>query len=130
MFIRHIENFPIVQISYLAEDAVFVDETLEIFTHLLDKQQKFVFVSRGAFPEQKEQHEDRKKVANWVKQNRDILAKYVKALIHVEPDENIRLVEQKYANNYVRFTGYPMFIVENDGQAEQLIEKFLNSHPV
>ena len=43
MFIRHIENFPIVQISYLVEDAVSVDETLEIFTHLLDKQQKFVF---------------------------------------------------------------------------------------
>lgn len=53
------------------------------------------------------------------------LAQYVKALIHIEPDANIRLEAQKFANNFIKFAGYPMFIVDNQQQAQQLIDSIL-----
>ncbi|MFW1967232.1 hypothetical protein ACG95P_09195 [Acinetobacter guillouiae] len=49
----------------------------------------------------------------------------MKALIHIEPDENIRLETQKFANNFIKFTGYPMFIVDNQQQAQKVIDAVL-----
>ncbi|MFW2103084.1 hypothetical protein [Acinetobacter guillouiae] len=125
MFIQNLENFPIVRISYQAEDAVSVDETIAIYESLLSRKETFVFISEGAFPEQKNDHEERKQVATWVKAKREILSQYVKALIHIEPDENIRLETQKFANNFIKFTGYPMFIVDNQQQAQKVIDAVL-----
>lgn len=125
MFIQNLENFPIVRISYQAEDAVSVDETIAIYESLLSRKETFVFISEGAFPEQQNDHEDRKQVAAWVKAKREILTQYVKALIHIEPDENIRLETQKFANNFIKFTGYPMFIVDNQQQAQKVIDAVL-----
>lgn len=125
MFIQNLENFPIVRISYQAEDAVSVDETIAIYETLLSRKETFVFISEGAFPEQKNDHEERKRVAAWVKAKREILTQYVKALIHIEPDENTRLKTQKFANNFIKFTGYPMFIVDNQQQAQKVIDAVL-----
>lgn len=125
MFIQNLENFPIVRISYQAEDAVSVDETIAIYESLLSRKETFVFINEGAFPEQKNDHEERKQVAAWVKAKREILTQYVKALIHIEPDENIRLETQKFANNFIKFTGYPMFIVDNQQQAQKVIDAVL-----
>lgn len=125
MFIQNLENFPIVRISYQAEDAVSVDETIAIYETLLSRKETFVFISEGAFPEQKNDHEERKRVAAWVKAKREILTQYVKALIHIEPDENTRLETQKFANNFIKFTGYPMFIVDNQQQAQKVIDAVL-----
>ncbi len=125
MFIQNLENFPIVRISYQAEDAVSVDETIAIYESLLSRKETFVFISEGAFPEQKNDHEERKQVAAWVKAKREILTQYVKALIHIEPDENIRLETHKFANNFIKFTGYPMFIVDNQQQAQKVIDAVL-----
>jgi len=125
MFIQNLENFPIVRISYQAEDAVSVDETIAIYESLLSRKETFVFISEGAFPEQQNDHEDRKQVAAWVKAKREVLTQYVKALIHIEPDENIRLETQKFANNFIKFTGYPMFIVDNQQQAQKVIDAVL-----
>ena len=125
MIIQNLENFPIVRISYQAEDAVSVDETIAIYEALLSRKETFVFISEGAFSEQKNDHEERKQVAAWVKAKREILSQYVKALIHIEPDENIRLETQKFANNFIKFTGYPMFIVDNQQQAQKVIDAVL-----
>ena len=125
MFIQNLENFPIVRISYQAEDAVSVNETIVIYESLLSRKETFVFISEGAFPEQKNDHEEHKQVAAWVKAKRESLTQYVKALIHIEPDENIRLETQKFANNFIKFTGYPMFIVDNQQQAQKVIDAVL-----
>jgi len=125
MFIQNLESFPIIRISYSLEDAVTVHETIDIFESLLSRKEAFIFISEGAFLTQKSDHEERKQIAVWVKTNREVLTQYVKALIHVEPDERIRLDIQKFANNYVKFTGYPMFVVENKQQAQQLISSIL-----
>ena len=125
MFIQNLENFPIVRISYQAEDAVSVDETIAIYEALLSRKETFVFISEGAFSEQKNDPEERKQVGAWVKAKREILSQYVKALIHIEPDENIRLETQKFANNFIKFTGYPMFIVDNQQQAQKVIDAVL-----
>ena len=125
MLIKNIENFPIVGLSYRAEDQVSVDETIETYEELLDKQQAFVFLSEGSMNQENNNHEERKKVASWVKQNRERLAHYVKALVHIEPEENLRLEAQKFANNFIKFSGYPMFIVESQAKADQLIDSVL-----
>jgi hypothetical protein len=125
MFIQNQDSFPVIRISFQAEDAVPIGETIAIYESLLSRKQSFVFLSEGAFPSQKTDHEERKQVAAWVKAKREILAQYVKAFIHIEPDADIRLETQKFANNFVKFSGYPMFIVDNQQQAQKLIDAVL-----
>ncbi len=125
MLIKNIENFPIVDLSYRTEDQVGVDETIAMYEVLLDKQQPFVFLSEGKMDQENNDHEARKKVAIWVKQNRERLTHYVKALVHIEPEESLRLEAQKFANNFIKFSGYPMFIVESQAKADLLIDSVL-----
>ncbi|MFW1802277.1 hypothetical protein ACG9YX_19905 [Acinetobacter nematophilus] len=125
MFIQNLENFPIIPISFQPADAVSVTETIAIYESLLSRKEIFVFLSKGAFPEQQTDHEARKQVAAWVKSKREILAQYVKAFIHIEPDANIRLETQKFANNFIKFSGYPMFVVDNQQQANKIIDAVL-----
>lgn len=128
MFIKETDQFPVIRVSYQPQDSIPVKDNLEIYESLLDKEQNFVFVSQGPFPEAEPNHEERKMVAAWVKQKREILTQYVKALVHIEPNEQIRLAEQKFANNFIKFSGYPMFIVENEEQADQIINSVLKLH--
>lgn len=128
MYIKNVENFPIVSISHDMKDAVSVEETLKIYEILLNKQQYFVFKSDQTFPkfdDPKESHEDRKKIAAWVKENRDRLSMWVKGIVHIEPNQELRLEAQKFAQNFIKFSGYPMFVVENEHQSAQLIESIL-----
>ncbi|WP_287912634.1 hypothetical protein [Acinetobacter sp.] len=125
MFIQNLENFPIIPISFQPADAVSVTETIAIYESLLSRKEIFVFLSKGAFPEQQADHEARKQVAAWVKSKREILAQYVKAFIHIEPDTNSRLETQKFANNFIKFSGYPMFVVDNQQQANKIIDAVL-----
>ncbi|MFW1967231.1 hypothetical protein ACG95P_09190 [Acinetobacter guillouiae] len=69
MFIQNLENFPIVRISYQAEDAVSVDETITIYESLLSRKETFVFISEGAFPEQKMIMKNASKLQHGLKQN-------------------------------------------------------------
>lgn len=125
MFIQNLDNFPVIGVSFQTEDAVPVSETIALYESLLSRKETFVFLSQGAFPEQKADHEERKQVAAWVKAKREVLAQYVKAFIHIEPDADIRLETQKFANNFVKFSGYPMFIVDDQQQAQKLIDAVL-----
>lgn len=125
MFIQNLENFPIIPISFQPADAVSVTETIAIYESLLNRKEIFVFLSEGAFSEPQADHEARKQVAAWVKSKREILAQYVKAFIHIEPDANIRLETQKFANNFIKFSGYPMFVVDNQQQANKIIDAVL-----
>lgn len=125
MFIQNLDNFPVIEISFQAEDAVTVSETIALYESLLSRKETFVFLSEGAFPTQNADHEERKQVAAWVKAKRDVLAQYVKAFIHIEPNADIRLEIQKFADNFVKFSGYPMFIVDDQQQAQKLIDTVL-----
>ncbi len=125
MLIQDLQNFPIISVSYQHTEYVSVDETIAVYESLLEKQQPFVFVSQEGMSRDKSDHEERKRVASWVKTNRERLAKYVKALIHIEPEESLRLEAQKFANNFIKFSGYPMYIVENRDKADQVIQAVL-----
>lgn len=125
MFIQDTENFPVVKISYQSTDAISVEENIARFEALLDREQPFVLVGEGPTPEQQGSHEELKFVAAWVKQKRSDLAEFVKALVHIEADEQSRLIMQKFANNYVKFAGYPMFVVTSQQQAQQVIRSVL-----
>lgn len=125
MYIKETQNFPVVKISYQLEDALSFEANIAAYEALLAHEKTFVFISEGPFPQQQASHEERKKVAAWVKQKRQTLTTFVKALIHVEPDEQIRLSAQKFANNFIKFSGYPMFVVANQAQAQQLIQAVL-----
>ncbi len=69
MYIKNIETFPIITLSYKSKDQQSLDELFETFTALLAKNEKFVFISEGAFDEaeQNNDHESRKRIAGWVK---------------------------------------------------------------
>lgn len=125
MFIKDTENFPVVKVSYASEDDMTIEQNIANFEALLDQKKQFVFVGEGPMPEQNASHEERKLVAAWVKQKRNTLTELVKALIHIEPDEQTRLLTQKFANNYIKFTGYPMFVVADQDQAQQVIRAVL-----
>ncbi|TCM67811.1 hypothetical protein EC844_107106 [Acinetobacter calcoaceticus] len=125
MFIKDTQHFPVVEVSYQTADAVTFEDTIAVYEALLDQQKNFVFISEGPFPEQQASHEERQKVAAWVKQKRSAMAKYVKAFVHIEPDQQSRWVAQKFANNFIKFSGYPMFIVVNKEQAQRVIHSVL-----
>ena len=129
MFIQNLENFPVVSVSFKEEDSVPVSETIAIYESLLSREMDFVFLSEDSQPpsqpQVKDNHEERKQVAAWVKAHRDLLAKYVKAFIQIEPNEEIRLQTQKFANNFVKFSGYPMFVVDDLEQAQKVIDSVL-----
>lgn len=129
MFIQNLENFPVVSVSFKEEDIVPVSETIAIYESLLSREMDFVFLSEDSQPpsqpQEKDNHEERKLVAAWVKAHRDLLAKYVKAFIQIEPNEEIRLQTQKFANNFVKFSGYPMFVVDDLAQAQKVIDSVL-----
>lgn len=128
MFIQDVKNFPVIDVSFLEKDAVSVQKTIEIYESLLSRKEKFVFLSTGLLPQPnsaQNHQEDRKKVAAWVKANRETLAHYVKAFIQIEPDAEIRLQTQKFAHNFIKFSGYPMFIVDDQAQAQKLIDAVL-----
>ena len=129
MFIQNLENFPVVSVSFKEEDIVPVSETIAIYESLLSREMDFVFLSEDSQPpsqpQVKDNHEERKQVAAWVKAHRDLLAKYVKAFIQIEPNEEIRLQTQKFANNFVKFSGYPMFVVDDLEQAQKVIDSVL-----
>ena len=126
LLIKDLHNFPVITISHQPEEQVSVDKTIQVYETLLAKQEAFVFISNGSISQEKTDHEARKIVASWVKNNRERLSKYVKALVHIETDENLRLEAQKFANNFIKFSGYPMFIVESQSEADQVIQSVLN----
>ncbi|WP_445115466.1 hypothetical protein [Acinetobacter sp. WZC-1] len=135
MFIKNTQDFPVVKVSFLPEDEIPFEENMAIYESLLDKKQQFVFLHEASFPQERAEmdgrrqtdHEERKRVAAWVKQRREILSQYVKAFIQIESNEKIRLEAQKFANNFIKFSGYPMFIVENRQQAEEVINSVLKA---
>ncbi|AOA57691.1 hypothetical protein [Acinetobacter larvae] len=125
MYISETQNFPIVKVGFQEQDVLPFDENIAYFEALLARQSPFVLLSEGPFPEQQQSHEERKQIAAWVKQKRELLSEYIKAHIHIEADEQVRLASQKMANNYVKFSGYPMFIVADHVQAQKMIDSLL-----
>lgn len=91
MLIKDLHNFPIITVSHQPEEQVSVDETIQVYETLLAKQEVFVFITSGLISQEKKDHEARKIVASWVKNNRERLSKYVKALVHIKTDEKLRL---------------------------------------
>lgn len=128
MFITNTNHFPIVNISYQAEYKQSLDELFEKFNTLLEYKRKFVFISEGPMNEAESEndHESRKKVSLWVKNNRHILSEFVLALIHIEPDADQRAKLEQFSAVYAQFSGYPLYIVSSQEQADKLTHQLLN----
>lgn len=67
MYIQDISNFPVIPVGYNNQDGLCVEQNIQCFESLLLKEQPFVFLSEGPFPEEQASHEERKFVAAWVK---------------------------------------------------------------
>ncbi|WP_026040233.1 MULTISPECIES: hypothetical protein [Acinetobacter] len=129
MYIKNIETFPIITLSYKSKDQQSLDELFESFTALLAKNEKFVFISEGAFDEaeQNNDHESRKRIAAWVKAKRETLSRFVLGLVHIEPDLEQRTKAEQFAKVYLQFSGYPMYVVSSKEESDQLVYQLL--HP-
>ncbi|WP_032861947.1 hypothetical protein [Acinetobacter colistiniresistens] len=129
MYIKNIETFPIITLSYKSKDQQSLDELFETFTALLAKNEKFVFISEGAFDEaeQNNDHESRKRIAGWVKAKRETLSRFVLGLVHIEPDLAQRTKAEQFSKVYLQFSGYPMYVVSSKEESDQLVYQLL--HP-
>ena len=128
MYIQSIEKFPIVTLSYKAQDQQSLDELFDSFNALLARNQKFVFISEGAFDEteQNNDHESRKQIAAWVKAKRETLSDLILGLVHTESDREQRAKAEQFAKVYLQFSGYPMYVVSSKEESDQLVQKLLN----
>ena len=125
MYIHRVENFPVVEID--CSRSMSVDESLAVFSELLLRKQPFVFIGSGSFQDEQNSHEDRKKVALWVKAHKAELTAFVQAMIYIQPDKAIQAVLRQFAENYEKFSGYPMIMVENAEQANQTVQSLLSA---
>ncbi len=126
MYIRDTSTFPVVHLSYKAEDKTSLDELFEKFESLLSKNQKFVFVSEGPFAEEDNDHEARKRVGAWVKANRATLSRLIVGLVHTETDEKRRVEAEQFAKIFQQFSGYPMYLVLNKTESDATIKRLLS----
>jgi hypothetical protein len=123
------EAFPIVRIRYDQEGPSGQDNNLALFEALLDREQPFVLIGNGEHLQQ-ESHEERKRIALWMKRNRVRLNRLVRAMVYVEPNTVKRLAARPATFVFEKFWGFPMLVSESDRDATAIAESLLAASAV
>ncbi|MFS2223713.1 hypothetical protein [Pantoea sp. B65] len=122
-------HFPVVWMK-LAEsaEASAAESPFSAFESLLDRQTPFVFINDEGLDVKPHNHskEEMQRVAQWRKDHRQALKRYVSGAIYIEPDSHKRLAVTDFAITYEKFWGYEMFVVASREEALALANKLLS----
>ncbi|CAI1004997.1 Uncharacterised protein [Serratia liquefaciens] len=96
------------------------------FSTLLQREQQFVLLCDRRMDESGEQDRDeRTQVALWKRDHREALAKWVKGMVLIEPDDMRRKAAEEFVDFASRFWGYPVMVVASEQQAHELAQRLL-----
>jgi hypothetical protein len=96
------------------------------FSTLLQREQPFVLLCDRRMDESGEQDRDeRTQVALWKRDHREALAKWVKGMVLIEPDDMRRKAAEEFVDFASRFWGYPVMVVASEQQAHELAQRLL-----
>jgi len=111
-------RFPLVWLDNTPENADGTDEVLADMSALLAREQPFVFLASGGFDAPEPDIEERRKVANWMKANKPLILRFIKAQLHVASSEDERSKALAFSRIFENFWGYPMLVVASTEEAE------------
>ncbi|WCM25982.1 hypothetical protein NDN01_18420 [Sphingomonas sp. QA11] len=122
------DDFPMVRLHYNRSGPGGLDEGFTAFEAQLNRARPFVLIGHGAGA-QAQDHEERKRVALWMKRHREPLRQFVLALVYVEPQAANRFVARSGAETYAKFWGYPMLVTASDEDARAVAARLLAGEP-
>lgn len=123
------DMFPIVRIHYDLAHPNGPMASLASFEAQLARAQPLVLIGSGA-NRQRQDQEERRDIALWMKRHRDALRRLVLALVYVEHDAADRAVALAGADTYEKFWGYPMLVTASDDEALGLATRLLKGQSV
>ncbi|WP_455813620.1 hypothetical protein [Pseudomonas graminis] len=112
-------QFPLVWIQFDAPDRDPDAPLFSGFEALLARQQAFVILNDEGLPQGRREQpaEEMKQITRWMKAYKNELQAFVKAAIHIEPDESKRLAATHFTLFYEKFWGYPMLLTASREEA-------------
>lgn len=104
-----------------------VDDVMASFSELLARGQPFVFIGEGepGDDQEKDNVEDRRKITRWMKANKTELRRLVKGHVQITPQATRRAAMEAFSVVFVKFWGYPMYIVASDVEARAKAQSLL-----
>ncbi|CAI1751692.1 Uncharacterised protein [Serratia proteamaculans] len=121
-------TFPLVWMRQLAagQPQDTVAEFAE-FSRLLQREQAFVLLCDRRMDENGEHDRDeRTQIALWKRDHREALARWVKGMVLIEPDDVRRQAAAEFVDFASRFWGYPVQVVASEAQACELAQRWLD----
>lgn len=118
-------RFPIVTLDtdrMLAKD---VEAMIGDFEALLDRQRPFVLLTIGQARGSDRSHDDQKKWIVWLKENRQRMAQYCRAMLKVWSDGTDRDAEQKQAAAIQAMLGVPAQVLGSVDEAVAVATRLL-----
>lgn len=127
-----IQDYPFVRMDFSGAGSQSTEETLQIFDDLLKRKQAFVFLAGGADfdKDPRDNAAERRLVALWMKQHKDEVRTYPKAMYYIEASSVKRLAAQAFAVVYGKFWGHPMIVKATEQEALEDARKLLTSAQV
>ncbi|MDE1996589.1 MAG: hypothetical protein KGI75_29090, partial [Rhizobiaceae bacterium] len=125
-FVLHdVARFPIVIFRSELAQGGFAAAWMREMDALLEGGQPFVIISDA--PSRTEDHEDFRARGVWLKANKDKLAIYCKALIHIEPDAERREALSAMVVGFARAFGVAQLVAGDEATAEHLATSVLSA---
>lgn len=106
-------NYPIIRMDDASSQDMSVDTVLASLSELLARGNALVLWGDGELGEENGSVDDRRKVAMWMKANRDEIQRLIKGHVHVVADAEKRSAADAMSAVFIKFWGYPMFVVES-----------------
>ncbi|CUW02724.1 Uncharacterised protein [Serratia grimesii] len=96
------------------------------FSRLLQREQPFVLLcDRRMDDDGKHDRDERTQIALWKRDHREALARWVKGMVLIEPDDVRRQAAEAFVDFASRFWGYPVQVVASERQAHELAQRLL-----
>ncbi|ENA3445638.1 hypothetical protein ABGN35_000992 [Yersinia enterocolitica] len=98
------------------------------FEALLARKEVFVFLNDEGVAHGKHEHspEEMKQTTRWMKAHKSELRSFVKASIHIEPNNAKRIAAKPFSIVYEKFWGYPLIMTPSKEEALAIAHKLLS----
>lgn len=98
------------------------------FEALLARKESFILLNDEDAAHDKHAHspEEMKQVTRWMKAHKSELRAFVKASIHIEPNNAKRIAAKPFAIVYEKFWGYPLIMASSKEDALAIAQKLLS----
>ena len=119
-------DFPIIRMHYNLTDPRGGDASFALFDQLLNQPRPFVLIGFGGSDEAHEHSpEERKRVALFMKEQREPLRRLVKAMVYVEPVAAKRFVAKAQTLIFAKAWGFPMLVAKSEPAALEIADRLL-----